>query len=500
MMLTSLIITVTVTIMITDTNRPQAVTARPRWLVLGTVLLAQLMLVLDATVVNVALPVIQQDLHLPEARLTWISNSYLIGFGGLLLLFGRLGDLVGRRRIFLAGLTVFTLASAACGLAGSEGQLIAARFIQGGGAAAASSVVLAIIATEFPEPAERAKAMSGYMFVSVSGGSIGLLLGGVLTQAIDWHWIFLINVPVGIVAVPLARTVLRETAAPGLGEGLDVLGALLITGAAMTGIYAVVEAAVHSVTSLDVLAPAVAAVTALSLFLLLEARLSNPLMPLRILRIRSLMATSLVRLFMVMGLFGVFFFGVLELSAILHFGPVRIGLAFLPMTLVVAALSLGATARLLARFGPLPVLLTGLALVALSLESFASFGTSTSYWPQMFLTYALLGLGAGLTFLPLLTLAMSDVPAADAGLGSAIVSLSLQLSAAVDVAFLGTVASHRTEDLARTEAPLAALVGGYQRALGVAAGAVLVGLALAAVLLRPRGDAPVAVAVAESGD
>jgi EmrB/QacA subfamily drug resistance transporter len=468
-MLTPVIVTGTVMIMITDTNRKPASSVRPRWLVLGAVLLAQLMLVLDATVVNVALPVIQQDLHLPEARLTWITNSYLIGFGGLLLLFGRLGDLVGRRRIFLAGLTVFTLASAACGLANGEGQLIVARFVQGSGAAAASSVVLAIIATEFPLPAERAKAMSGYMFVSVSGGSLGLLLGGVLTQALDWHWIFLINVPVGIVAVPLARTVLRETAAPGLGEGLDVLGAILVTGAAMTGIYAVVEAAVHSVTSLQVVGPAVTAVAALGLFLLLESRIANPLMPLRILRIRSLMATSVVRLFMVMGLFGVFFFGVLELSTMLHLDPVRIGLAFLPMTLVVAALSLGATARLLARFGALPVLLTGLALVALSLESFASMGTTTSYWPQMFLTYALLGLGAGLTFLPLLTIAMSDVPAADAGLGSAIVSLSLQLSAAVGVAFLGTVASNRTAELARTEPPLEALVGGYQRALGVAA-------------------------------
>jgi EmrB/QacA subfamily drug resistance transporter len=464
------------------------VDARRRRLGLLSVLLGQFMLVIDGTVVNVALPVIQADLKLSGARLAWVSSSYLIAFGGLLLLFGRLGDLVGRRRVFMLGLGLFTAASAACGLASTAELLIVARFIQGIGAAGASSVVLAIIATEFPDPKDRTRAMSGYMFVSIAGGSVGLLVGGALTQVLDWHWIFLINVPIGLVTIPLCRAVLRETPAQGLGRGLDVGGAVLVTSAAMMAIYALVATADHAWTEFAVLGPAVGAVALLAGFLVLEARLASPLMPLRILRIRSLVASSVVRGFMVMGVYAVFFFGVLELSHRLDFGPMRVGLAFLPQSAIVAVMSLGVSARLLERFGARRVLLAGMSLLALALVSFALRDADAPYWPGRLISYTLVGLGTGISFLPLLTISMSDVPPGDAGLGSAIVNLSLQLSAAVDIAILAAVAAYRSHtQIAAGVPPRDALSSGYHAAYGVAAIGVVTGLVFAAALIRnPR--------------
>src|SRR3954469_12637951 len=471
----------------TITHDGPASPARRRTLALLAVLAAQFMLVLDATVVNVALPAIPADLHLPGARLTWVNNSYLIAFGGLLLLFGRLGDLFGRRRIFLTGLTLFTAASAACGLAGSAALLIVARFAQGLGAAAASSVVLAIIATEFSDPDERARAMSGYVFVSVSGGSVGLLLGGFLTQTLGWHWIFLINVPVGVATFVLARAVLRPDPRVERTGHVDVLGSILVTGTAMTIIYALIEAGTHAWNTTAVMVPGVAALAQLAAFLVLETRLSNPIFPLRMLRIRSLMVSSVVRGFMVMGMYATFFFGVLDLARGLGFGPMRIGFAFLPMTITVAVLSRGLAARLMARCGARAVLMFGLGAIALAMASFASLPLAAPYFPQRFLTFVLLGLGAGTSFLPLLTIAMSDVPAPDAGLGSAIVTLSMQLAAVVDLAILATFASHRTDALVGSGvAARDAVLGGYRFAFGVAMIGVLVAFTLAAVVLRGR--------------
>ena len=481
----------------TITGAASAAHARRRRLALLAVLAAQFMLVLDATVVNVALPAIQADLHLAGARLTWINNSYLIAFGGLLLLFGRLGDLYGRRRIFLIGLAVFTAASAVCGLAADAGPLIVARFIQGVGAAAASSVVLAIISTEFPAADDRARAMSGYVFVSVSGGSVGLMLGGLLTQMVGWPWIFLINVPVGVATLALARSVLRRDAKPERAGRVDVFGSILVTGAAMTIIYALIEAGTHPWTAAAVVVPGVAALIQLGAFLALETRLANPIFPLRMLRIRSLMASSVVRGFMVMGMYAAFFFGVLDLARGLGFGPMRIGLAFLPMTITVALLSRGLAARLMARHGPRRVLMFGLGAIAAAMWLFATLPLSAPYFPQRFLTFVLLGLGAGTSFLPLLTIAMSDVPAPDAGLGSAIVNLSMQLAAAIDLAILATFASKHTDALVSGGAPVRdALLGGYRHAFGVAMIGVLVAFTLAAVVLRaqPASRAPHAAA------
>jgi EmrB/QacA subfamily drug resistance transporter len=459
--------------------------SRRRRAALLAVLLGQFMLILDATIVNVALPAIQSSLRLPGARLTWVTNAYLIAFGGLLLLFGRLGDLFGRRRIFLFGLGAFTLASVACGLAPDAGSLIVARFLQGVGAAAASSVVLAIIATEFPAPADRARAMSGYVFVSVSGGSAGLMLGGILTETLGWHWIFLVNLPIGLATLWLARKVLREAPLLATERGVDVLGSVLVTGAAMTAIYTLVEATRHSWTAAAVAVPGVAAVLQLAAFLALERRIANPIFPFRMFAIRSLMASSVVRGFMVMGMYGAFFFGVLDLSSSLGFGPLRVGLAFLPMTITVAILSSGISARLMTGFGARAVLIGGLSAMALAMWSFAQQSPTTPYWPVRFFTYVVMGLGAGSSFLPLLTIAMSDVPARDAGLGSAIVNLSMQLAAAVNLAVLATVASRRTDALLAAQLDAhAALVGGYRYAYGVAMGGVLVGMLVAIVALR----------------
>jgi len=479
-----------VIIMLEDTTAEPSIAradARRRWLGLLSVLFGQFMLVIDATVVSVALPVIQADLHLAGPRLTWVTSAYLIAFGGLLLLFGRLGDLLGRRRIFMLGLGLFTLASVACGLARTADMLIVARFIQGVGAAGASSVVLAIIATEFPDPKDRTKAMSGYMFVSIAGGSFGLLVGGALTQVLDWHWIFLINVPIGLVTIPLCRAMLRETPAPGLGRGLDVGGAVLVTGAAMTAIYALVALPDHGWTSSAFAVPGVAAIALLAAFFVLESRHANPLMPLRILQIRSLIGSSVVRGFLVMGIYSVFFFGVLDLSHTLELGPLHIGMAFLPQTTTVALLSLGGSARLVQRFGPLRVLLVGLSLVVVALLTFAVRDPAAPYWPGRFFSYALVGLGSGISFLPLLTIAMSEVPARDAGLGSAIVNLSVQLSAAVDLAVLAAVAAHRSNALVAAHVPArAAAIAGYHAAYVAAAVGVAIGAVVAVGVLRPR--------------
>jgi len=486
-----MIIQVTVTIMKTKTTTEgwsnQTGAGRRRALGLFAVLLGQFMLVLDATVVNVALPAIQADLGLQEAALTWVSNAYLIAFGGLLLLFGRLGDLFGRRRIFLIGLFGFTAASIACGLAPSPGVLITARFVQGACGAAASSVILAIIATEFPGDAERAKAMSGYMFVSVAGGSLGLLVGGALTQALSWHWIFLINVPIGALGLRLAAGALGDEERPPGKRQLDIAGAILVTAAAMSAIYGLVSAAHAPWHALSVCLPITGSLALLVLFFAVEVTAREPLLPLHVLRIRSLMVTSVVRGCMAMGLYGVFFLASLDMSKTLGFGPLRVGMAFLPQTLVVAALSLGIGARLVRRFGARRVLISGLAIGAVGLMLMANLAVEEAYIPVRMIAHALLGLGFGMSFLPLLTLAMSEVSPGDAGLGSGIINLSLQLSAAVDIAILVTVASQRTRTLIDAGAPVRdATALGYHFAYAVAIASVLVGITLAATLLRPR--------------
>ncbi|MBV8975522.1 MAG: MFS transporter [Sinobacteraceae bacterium] len=459
---------------------------RRRWIALAVVCMGQLMMVLDATIVNVALPSMQRDLGFSQANLAWVVDAYMIAFGSFLLLAGRLGDLLGRKRMFLIGLILFTLASVACGIADSQGLLIGARFVQGLGGAVASAAVLALLVTEFPEPAERAVAMSVYTFIVASGGSIGLLAGGVLTQAVSWHWIFFINVPIGLVTFMLGRALINETERLGLGHGVDVIGSLLVTVALMLGVYAIVKATDYGWLSLHTVGFGVAALALLAVFVAVESRLANPMFPLRILRVPGLAASSVVRGFLVTGMFSTFLLGVLYLQHVHGYGALRTGLAFLPLTLVLGLSSVGITARLMERFGPTRVLVAGLITITASLFLLSRLPAHTAYLPAIFVPFTLLGVGAGLSFLPLTMIAMAEVPSADAGLASGIVNASLQISAAIGIAALGTVAAERTKVLAGLgQHHLQALTGGFHLAWAIGAGAVAIGALITLLALRP---------------
>jgi EmrB/QacA subfamily drug resistance transporter len=460
---------------------------RRRWASLIVVCLAQLMIVLDVTIVNVALPAIQRDLHFSQGNLTWVVNAFLVTFGSLLLLAGRLGDLAGRKRVFLAGLTVFTAASLLCGVAPSQAALIGARFLQGVGAAAQASVILAIIITEFPGATERARAMSAYVFVSVAGGSLGLLAGGLLTQALSWHWVFFVNLPIGLAAFALGQMLIPADEGLGLEHGVDWIGSALVTSSLMSAIYAIVEATSHGWISAQVLGFAGLGALLMAAFLALEARIDNPIMPLRILRVRGLINASLVRGFLVTAMYSTFFLGTLYLEHVRHYSPLQTGAAFLPWTLTVAVLSRGITARLVTRFGTLPVLVTGMASAVVGLLVFSTVGPTTSFLPTVFLASFAIGFGIGNAFMPLLTLAMADVPAADAGLGSGITNVSQQISGALGLALLSTIGANHTKRLLATHHGVtSSLISGYHVAFLIGAGVVVTGIALAFVLLRPR--------------
>jgi len=463
-----------------------AASERRRWIALAVLCLGQLMMVLDATIVNVALPSIQRELHFTQGNLTWVIDGYLITFGGFLLLAGRFGDLVGRKKVFLTGLVMFTAASVLCGLAQDQTMLIVSRILQGVGGAVASSVILAIIVTEFSERAEQAKAMGVYAFVSAGGGSVGLLAGGALTQSLDWHWIFFVNVPIGVVAFVLGSMLIEENEGIGLAGGVDVFGSILITLATMLGAFAIVKSSEYGLLSARTLGVGGASLALLAGFLALEARLENPIMPLRILRLRMLMGSSLVRGLLITGMFSAFFLGALYLERVLGYDAIDTGLAFLPLTFCIAAMSMGISTRAVERFGALPTLAAGLTGIVVGLLLLAGDGVHASYFPGLFFAFLALGLGAGASFLPLLTMGMSDAPARDAGLASGIINVSVQLFGAIGLATLGTIATDHTKSLSDAGRPLAsALTGGYHLAYLVAAAAVSLGVLAAFVVLRP---------------
>src|SRR6195256_1076755 len=321
-----------------------------RWLALVVICFGQLMIVLDSTIVNVALPSIQRDLRFPPAELTWVVNAYLITYGSLLLLAGRAGDLIGRKKVFLAGVVLFTAASVLSGFAQNSAELIAARFLQGAGGALSSGVILALIVTGFPKPQERAPAMSGFTFVIAGGGSIGLLAGGLLTEWVNWHWIFFINLPVGVATFWLGAVLIDETEALGLRQGVDIAGSILVTAAMVLGVYAIVTAAEYGWASAHTLGFGGAAVALLASFVVLEGRVRNPIMPLRIFRIRSLIGASVARAMLATGMFATFFLGTLYLQQVRGYSAFATGLAFLPWSVALGILSLGITANLMRRF------------------------------------------------------------------------------------------------------------------------------------------------------
>jgi EmrB/QacA subfamily drug resistance transporter len=462
--------------------------SRSRWLALVVMCVGMLMIVLDATVVNVALPSIQNDLGFSQSSLAWVVNSYLIAFGGLLLLAGRLGDLVSRRGVFLAGLGVFTVASLLCGIAQSQELLIAARFVQGVGGAMTSAVILGMIVTMFPEPREQAKAIGVYSFVASAGGSVGLLAGGVLTQGLNWHWIFFVNIPIGIATAVFALRLLDKDRGIGFGRGADVLGALLITGALMLLVYTIVEPAADLGWAAGrTLALGAGALALLVAFIVREATAGNPLIPLRIFRSRNVSGANAIQALFVAGMFGMFFLGALYLQRVLGYDALETGLAFLPVTIMIGALSLRYAEKLIMRFGARATLLPGLVLIGAGLGLFTQVPVDGDYVTDVLPTMLLLGTGAGLSFPALMTLAMSGATPSDAGLASGLVNTSLQVGGALGLAVLATLSATRSEALIeRGTANAAALTEGYQLAFLIGAGLVVAAIAVALTVLQPE--------------
>jgi EmrB/QacA subfamily drug resistance transporter len=463
-------------------------TDRNRWIALYVLCVGMLMIVLDVTVVNVALPSIQDDLGFSQSSLAWVVNAYLIAFGGLLLLSGRFGDILGRKSVFLAGLGVFTVASLLCGVAQSQELLVGARFVQGVGGAMTSAVILGMIVTMFPEPRDQAKAIGIYAFVASAGGSIGLLAGGVLTQSINWHWIFFVNIPIGIATAVLATRLLERDKGIGFGAGADIPGAVLITGALMLLVYTIVmPAAEDGWGSSGALGLGALALALLVAFVVREARTGNPLMPLRIFRSRNVSGANVVQALVVAGMFGTFFLGSLYLQRVLGYDALEIGLAFLPTTIVMGTLSVRYSEPLITRFGARTTLLPGLVLTAAALALFTQAPVDGSYAQHVLPVVILLGIGAGLSFPALMTLAMSGATPADAGLASGLVNTAAQVGGALGLAVLATLsATHSDGLLGDGEATAAALTGGYHLAFAIGTGLVLAALAIAMVVLEPE--------------
>jgi EmrB/QacA subfamily drug resistance transporter len=460
---------------------------RQRWLSLYVLCVGMLMIVLDATIVNVALPTIQDDLGFSQNDLAWVVNAYLIAFGGLLLLSGRIGDLIGQRRIFLIGLGVFTGASLFCALAQSQGVLIGARFVQGVGGALTSAVILGMIVTMFPEPREQAKAIGVYTFVAVAGGSIGLLLGGVLTETINWHWIFFVNIPIGIATALAAIRLVPDREGIGLSAGADLPGAVLLTGGLMLFVYTILGVADEGWGSGQTLLLGAISIGLLIAFVARQARVANPLIPLRLFSSRQVSGANAVQALLVVGMFAMFFLGALYMQRILGYDALQVGLAYLPLTIVMGTMSFRFTGQLNLRYGPEATLVPAMIFVAAGLLWLARSPIDANYVVDLLPAMILIGLGAGLGFPSLMTLAMSGVSESDSGLASGLVNTSLQVGGAIGLAVLATFATERTDGLLADGEPAAeALNSGYHLAYLIGAGLVLVAIVIAFTTLRAR--------------
>jgi EmrB/QacA subfamily drug resistance transporter len=462
---------------------------RTRWLALYVLCAGMLMIVLDATIVNVALPSMQDSLGFSQSNLAWVINAYMIPFGGLLLLAGRVGDLIGQRRVFLFGIAIFTTASLACAASESQGMLIGARFVQGIGGALASAVILGMIVTMFPDRGEQAKAIGVYGFVASAGGSIGLLLGGILTQAISWHWIFLINLPIGIVTAYLAMRLVESREGIGLHQGADFPGAALITASLMLGVYTILQISQWGWGDTRTLALSAISAALLAVFLHRQATIANPLMPLRLFRSRNVAGSNALQALLVAGMFGMFFLGALYLQRVLGYDALQVGLAFLPTTIVMGTLSLGFSERLIMRFGPRTTLIPGVCLVVVALLLFARAPVGADYLTDLLPPLLLIGVGVGTSFPSIMTLAMSGATQSDSGLASGFVNTSMQVGGAIGLAVLATLSTERTQSLLDGgTSHLSALTSGYH--LAYLLGAVLAAMAAAIAIFVLREPAP----------
>ena len=459
---------------------------RSRWLALYVLCAGMLMIVLDATIVNVALPSIQDSLGFSQSKLAWVVNAYMIPFGGLLLLAGRIGDLVGQRRVFLAGLTVFTLASIACAASQTQEMLVGFRFIQGIGGAFASAVILGMIVTMFPEPAKQAKAIGVYGFVASAGGSIGLLLGGVLTEAISWHWIFIINFPIGIGVAYGAHRLVERHKGVGLSQGADFPSAALITVSLMLGVFTILQITEWGWIDARTLSLSAVSAALLAVFIHRQATIANPLMPLRLFRSRNVAGSNALQALLVAGMFGMFFLGALYLQRVLGYDALEVGLAFLPTTIVMGALSLGFSEKLIMRFGPRTTLIPGVCLVVVALLLFARTPVDGDYLVDLLPPFLLIGVGVGTAFPAIMTLAMSGATPQDAGLASGFVNTSMQVGGAIGLAVLATLSTERTNSLLdEGVSNPSALTSGYHLAYLIGAGLAAIAVAIAVFVLRP---------------
>ena len=457
---------------------------RNRWLALIVLCLGDLMIVLDGTIVNVALPSIRDDLGFTQESLAWVVNAYLLTFGGFLLLGGRLGDLFGHRRLFLIGISLFTVASLACGLSTSQEALVASRAVQGLGGAVVSAVALSLIMTLFTEPAERAKAMGVFGFVLSGGGTIGVLLGGILTDALSWHWIFLVNLPVGIAVFALTLALLPGARGHATGR-VDLAGAVTVTGSLMLAVYAIVNGNDAGWTSFQTLGLLASAAALFALFLVIELRVASPLVPLSLFRIRNVSTANAVGVLMAAGMFAYFFLSALYLQEVLGYSPMEVGLAYLPSTVLWGASSLLLSDRLVMRFGIKPPLIVGLGLMTVGLVLFARTPVDGNFLVDVLPATLAVGLGAGIGFNPLLLAAMSGVAPTESGLASGVVNTAFMMGGALGLAVLASVAASRTDNLTSSgEGPLEALNGGYNVAFIVGSIFVVVSAVVAGALLR----------------
>ncbi len=463
---------------------------RTRWLALYVLCLGDLMIVLDGTIVNVALPSIRDDLGFSQTSLAWVVNAYLLTFGGFLLLGGRLGDLFGHRRLFLIGTALFTLASLGCGIASSQAMLIGARAVQGVGGAIVSAVALSLLMTLFTATADRAKAMGVFGFVLSGGGVIGVLAGGILTDLLSWHWIFLVNLPVGVLVYVLSLRLLPTAKGPAASGGVDVAGAITVTASLMLAVYAIINGNESGWTSGQTLGLLAASAVLLAVFLTIEARVSSPLVPLGLFRNRNLSTANVVGVLMAAGMFAYFFFSALYLQLVLEYTPLEVGLAYLPGTVIWGASSLLLSDRLIMRFGTKPPLLTGLGLMAVALVLLSRTPVDGNWVTDVLPATIAVGIGAGIAFNPILLTAMSGVEPTEAGLASGVVNTAFMMGGAVGLAILASLAASRTDALSADEAPLVALNGGYHLAFLVGAAFVVASAAVAGALIRVEQPAP----------